>query len=136
MPQLLKVTHGVNDRVAVSVVGADRLPVAAEQLAREAVDMLRSTDARVKQADALMDLAEVLVKSGQFRAAQAVVEESEHLYRAKQSLVQAETRPGGSRRLSRGSARDQAAHKPLESSGFCAETEGQEFEPSRDLNAP
>ena len=62
----------------------------AEHLAREAVDLLRSTDAPVKQADALMDLAEVLVKSGQFRAARAVVEESERLYRAKQNAVSEE----------------------------------------------
>jgi predicted ATPase/class 3 adenylate cyclase len=59
----------------------------AEALAREAVELLRSTDAPVKQADALMDLAEVLVKSGQFRAAQAVVEESGRLYEVKQSTV-------------------------------------------------
>jgi len=62
----------------------------AEQLAREAVELLRTTDAPIKQADALMDLAEVLVRSGQFRAAQAIVEESERLYRAKQSTVSEE----------------------------------------------
>jgi predicted ATPase/class 3 adenylate cyclase len=62
----------------------------AEALAREAVELLRTTDAPVKQADALMDLAEVLVKSGQFRAARPVVEESERLYRAKQNTVSEE----------------------------------------------
>jgi len=35
----------------------------------------------------LMDLAEVLVKSGQTRAAQAVIEESRKLYESKQSTV-------------------------------------------------
>jgi predicted ATPase/class 3 adenylate cyclase len=62
----------------------------AERLAREAVDLLRSTDAPVKQADALMDLGEVFVKSGQLRAARAVLEESERLYRDKQSTVSEE----------------------------------------------
>jgi ATP/maltotriose-dependent transcriptional regulator MalT len=59
----------------------------AERLAREAVQLLRRTDAPVKQGDALMDLAEVLVKAGQIRAAQAVVEESKRLYESKQSTV-------------------------------------------------
>jgi class 3 adenylate cyclase/tetratricopeptide (TPR) repeat protein len=59
----------------------------AEHLAREAVELLGQTDAPVKQGDALMDLAEVLVKGGQMRAAQAVVEESRRLYERKQSTV-------------------------------------------------
>ncbi len=59
----------------------------AERLAREAVELMRQTDAPVKQGDALMDLAEVLVKSGQIRAAQAVVEECKVLYESKQSTV-------------------------------------------------
>jgi class 3 adenylate cyclase/tetratricopeptide (TPR) repeat protein len=59
----------------------------AERLAQEAVDLMRTSDAPVKQADALMDLAEVLVKSGQTRAAQAVIEESKKLYESKQSTV-------------------------------------------------
>src|SRR6266545_4972270 len=54
---------------------------------REAVELMRQTDAPVKQGDALMDLAEVLVKSGQIRAAQAVVEECKVLYESKQSTV-------------------------------------------------
>ena len=48
---------------------------------------MRKTDAPVKQGDALLDLAEVLVKSGQTRAAQAVIEESKKLYESKQSTV-------------------------------------------------
>jgi ATP/maltotriose-dependent transcriptional regulator MalT len=59
----------------------------AERLAREAVDLIRTSDAPVKQAEALMDLAEVLVKSGQTRAAQAVIEESRKLYESKQSAA-------------------------------------------------
>jgi ATP/maltotriose-dependent transcriptional regulator MalT len=59
----------------------------AERLAQEAVDLMRTSDAPVKQADALMDLAEVLVKSGQTRAAMAVIEESKKLYESKQSTV-------------------------------------------------
>jgi tetratricopeptide (TPR) repeat protein len=59
----------------------------AERLAREAVDLIRTSDAPVKQADALMDLAEVLVKSGQTHAAQEVIEESRRLYESKQSSV-------------------------------------------------
>jgi class 3 adenylate cyclase/tetratricopeptide (TPR) repeat protein len=59
----------------------------AERLAQEAVDLMRTSDAPVKQADALMDLAEVLVKSGQTRAAQAVIEESKQLYEGKQNTA-------------------------------------------------
>jgi predicted ATPase len=59
----------------------------AERLAREAVTLMRRTDAPTKQGDALMDLAEVLVKGGQIRAAQAVVEESKRLYERKQSAI-------------------------------------------------
>jgi predicted ATPase/class 3 adenylate cyclase len=59
----------------------------AERLAREGVELLRRTDAPVKQGDALMDLAEVLVKGGQIRAARVVLEESRKLYETKQSPV-------------------------------------------------
>jgi tetratricopeptide (TPR) repeat protein len=59
----------------------------AERLAREAVELMRTSDAPVKRADALMDLAEVLVKSGQTHAAQEVIEESRRLYESKQSSV-------------------------------------------------
>jgi len=78
--------RGVRARVLAAQGNHDE----AEELAREAVELLRATDAPVKQADALMDLAEVLVKSGQFRAARAVVEESQLLYRAKQNTVSEE----------------------------------------------
>jgi tetratricopeptide (TPR) repeat protein len=59
----------------------------AEALAREAIELLGQTDAVVRQADALMDLAVVLVERGQVRAARAVVEESRQLYERKESIV-------------------------------------------------
>jgi class 3 adenylate cyclase/tetratricopeptide (TPR) repeat protein len=59
----------------------------AERLAREGVELLRRADAPVKQGDALMDLAEVLIKAGQIRAARTVLEESRKLYETKQSQV-------------------------------------------------
>jgi predicted ATPase/class 3 adenylate cyclase len=80
-PQAL--LRGIQARILASQGKLDE----AEHLAREAVELMRSTDAPVKQGDALLDLAEVLVKSGQTRAAQAVIEESKKLYESKQSTV-------------------------------------------------
>jgi predicted ATPase/class 3 adenylate cyclase len=80
-PQAL--SRGVRARILASEGKLDE----AERLAREAVELMRKTDAPVKQGDALLDLAEVLVKSGQTRAAQAVIEESKSLYESKQSTV-------------------------------------------------
>jgi predicted ATPase/class 3 adenylate cyclase len=80
-PQAL--SRGVRARILASEGRLDE----AEALAREAVELMRKTDAPVKQGDALLDLAEVLVKSGQTRAAQAVIEESKKLYESKQSTV-------------------------------------------------
>ena len=80
-PQAL--SRGVRARVLAAEGRLDE----AEALAREAVELMRQTDAPVKQGDALLDLAEVLVKSGQTRAAQAVIEESRKLYESKQSTV-------------------------------------------------
>jgi class 3 adenylate cyclase/tetratricopeptide (TPR) repeat protein len=80
-PQAL--SRGVRARILASEGKLDE----AERLAREAVELMRKTDAPVKQGDALLDLAEVLVKSGQTRAAQAVIEESKKLYESKQSTV-------------------------------------------------
>jgi predicted ATPase len=80
-PQAL--SRGVRARILASEGKLDE----AERLAREAVELMRKTDAPVKQGDALLDLAEVLVKSGQTRAAQAVIEESKRLYESKQSTV-------------------------------------------------
>jgi predicted ATPase/class 3 adenylate cyclase len=80
-PQAL--SRGVRARILASEGKLEE----AELLAREAVELMRKTDAPVKQGDALLDLAEVLVKSGQTRAAQAVIEESKKLYESKQSTV-------------------------------------------------
>jgi class 3 adenylate cyclase/predicted ATPase len=80
-PQAL--SRGVRARILASEGKLEE----AEVLAREAVELMRQTDAPVKQGDALLDLAEVLVKSGQTRAAQAVIEESKKLYESKQSTV-------------------------------------------------
>jgi class 3 adenylate cyclase/tetratricopeptide (TPR) repeat protein len=59
----------------------------AQRLAQEAVTLLRQTEATVKLADALLDLAEVLVTSGQIRAGRAALEEGSRLYEAKGNLV-------------------------------------------------
>ena len=59
----------------------------AERLAREAVTLLRQTEATVKLADALLDLAEVLITSGQIRAGRAALEEGSRLYEAKGNVV-------------------------------------------------
>jgi predicted ATPase/class 3 adenylate cyclase len=59
----------------------------AERLAREAVSLLRQTEATVKLADALLDLAEVLTTSGQIRAGRAALEEAARLYEAKGNRV-------------------------------------------------
>jgi class 3 adenylate cyclase/tetratricopeptide (TPR) repeat protein len=59
----------------------------AERLAREAVELLRETEATVKLADTLLDLAEVLISAGQVRAGQAALEESSRLHEAKGNLV-------------------------------------------------
>jgi predicted ATPase/class 3 adenylate cyclase len=75
--------RGVRARILAAEGDLDE----AERLAREAVELMRRTDAPVKQGDALMDLAEVLLKGGQIRAAQAIVEESKRLYERKQSTV-------------------------------------------------
>ncbi len=59
----------------------------AERLAREAVELLRETEATVKLADTLLDLAEVLISAGQVRAGQAALEEGSRLHEAKGNLV-------------------------------------------------
>jgi len=59
----------------------------AEQLAREAVELARSTDAPVMQADALVDLAEQLERSGKTSEAHAALVEARALYAGKHHLV-------------------------------------------------
>ena len=55
----------------------------AEELAREAVRLIRTTDAPVMQADALLDLAEVLHRSARPEEARAVAAEAKGLYELK-----------------------------------------------------
>ena len=59
----------------------------AEALAREAVEILRSTDAIVWQADALVDLAETLAAVGEDAEAERVLGEAAALYQLKGSSV-------------------------------------------------
>jgi predicted ATPase/class 3 adenylate cyclase len=59
----------------------------AERLAREAVELLRGTEATVKLADTLLDLAEVFITSGQIRAGRAALEEGSRLHEAKGNLI-------------------------------------------------
>ena len=61
----------------------------AERMAAAGAELLRQTDSPVKQADALMDLAEVLTVAGKVRAAQVIVEESATLYTGKRNVVAA-----------------------------------------------
>ena len=55
----------------------------AEQLAREAVRLMRTTDAPGMQADALLDLAEVLRRAARPEEASAVAAEAKGLYEIK-----------------------------------------------------
>ena len=55
----------------------------AEVLARESVELLRTTDAPVMQADVLLHLGFVLKERGQLEEARAVLEEAAELYRTK-----------------------------------------------------
>jgi predicted ATPase/class 3 adenylate cyclase len=59
----------------------------AERLAREAVELLRRTEATVKLADTLLDLAEVLISAGQIRAGRVALEEGSRLHQAKGNVV-------------------------------------------------
>jgi len=59
----------------------------AVALAREAVEILRSTDAIVWQADALVDLAETLAATGDEAGAEAALAEAVGLYEVKGSSV-------------------------------------------------
>jgi class 3 adenylate cyclase/tetratricopeptide (TPR) repeat protein/DNA-binding winged helix-turn-helix (wHTH) protein len=62
----------------------------AERLAREAVAIAERTDALGYQGDALSDLAEVLLSSGQRKEAVAVLEQALDRYERKENLVMAE----------------------------------------------
>jgi len=62
----------------------------AERLAREAVAIAEPTDALGQQGDALSDLAEVLLSSGQRKGAAAVFEQALDRYERKENLAMAE----------------------------------------------
>ena len=62
----------------------------AEALAREAVQLAEQTDLLNAQADALLDLAEVLTLAGRPEEARVLVEESGRRYRRKGNLVSLE----------------------------------------------
>ena len=59
----------------------------AERLAREAVSLLEGTDVLAVRADALLDLADVLVVSGRSAAAGPVAAQARELYERKGHLV-------------------------------------------------
>jgi tetratricopeptide (TPR) repeat protein len=63
--------------------------IAARELAEEAVERLRGTDARVTQAEALMDLAEVLRAGGELERAERAALEALELSEAKENTVAA-----------------------------------------------
>jgi len=61
----------------------------AEQLAREAVRLIRTTDAPGWTADALLDLAEVLRRSARFDEARVVAAEAKGIYEEKGNVIAA-----------------------------------------------
>ncbi len=61
----------------------------AEQLAREAVRLIQTTDAPNMQADALLDLTEVLRQSGRLDDARLVATEARGLYAGKGNAIAA-----------------------------------------------
>ena len=69
--------------VRAKVLAGRDLAGEAEQLAREAVRLMRTTDAPGMQADALLDLAEVLRRSAGADEARAVAVEAKALYESK-----------------------------------------------------
>jgi predicted ATPase/class 3 adenylate cyclase len=75
--------------VRAKVLAGRDLGEEAEQLAREAVRLIRTTDALEWQADALLDLAEVLRHAGRRDEAQAVAAEARDLYAEKGNTVAA-----------------------------------------------
>ena len=69
--------------VRAKVLAGRDLAEEAERLAREAVRLIRTTDAPGMQADALLDLAEVLRRSGRLDESRAVAAEAQGLYALK-----------------------------------------------------
>jgi len=70
------------------LAGRDRV-VEAERLAREAVRLIQTTDALGMQADALLDLGEVLSRSGRLDEARVVTDEARLLYQEKGNTIAA-----------------------------------------------
>jgi ATP/maltotriose-dependent transcriptional regulator MalT len=68
------------------LAGRDRVEE-AERLAREAVTLIRTTDAPGMQADALLDLAEVLARSTRLDEARVVATEAKRLYAEKGNAI-------------------------------------------------
>jgi predicted ATPase/class 3 adenylate cyclase len=73
--------------VRAKVLSGRDLAGEAESMAREAVRLIRTTDAPGMQADALLDLAEVLRRSARLDEARVVADEARRLYQDKGSLV-------------------------------------------------
>jgi tetratricopeptide (TPR) repeat protein len=71
---------------AKALAGRDRADE-AESMAREAVQLIRTTDAPGMQADALLDLADVLRRSARPAEARAVADEARRLYQGKGNVV-------------------------------------------------
>ena len=86
-------TQAVWRAVAARLHAEDGAVEEAEELARESVSLLRSTDAPVMQADVLIHLALVLRDRGQLEEARGVLEEARDLYRAK-GVVPSEAKIG------------------------------------------
>jgi tetratricopeptide (TPR) repeat protein len=72
------------------LLSANGRRIAARELAEEAVELLVGTDARVTQAEALMDLAEILRGAGELSRAESTAREALALCNAKGNVVAAE----------------------------------------------
>ena len=84
--------------VRAKVLAGRDLAEDAERLAREAVRLIRTTDAPGWQADALLDLAEVLRRSARPDEARAVAAEAKGLYEIKGNMAAAARATALSRR--------------------------------------
>jgi len=73
--------------VRAKVLAGRDLADEAELLAREAVRLIRTTDAPGMKADALLDLAQVLHRSARVEEAQAVAAEAKGLYELKGNTI-------------------------------------------------
>ena len=76
--------------VRAKVMAAEGQSSRAEALAREAVDMIRTSEEPDAQAEALLGLAEILVLAGRPDEADSIARESLDLFTAKGNIVAAE----------------------------------------------